>query len=55
MAVGHRRKKSVVGAVEMGVNSGQILAKSAETLEMVRLGGAAGERSSHLVEQKTWE
>lgn len=49
-----RRRESVADAVEMGVSSGRILEESADTLETVRLDGA-GERSSHLVEQKTWE
>lgn len=52
--VGRRRRESVADA-ERGVNSGRILEESAETPAMVRLDGAAGERSSHLVEQKTWE
>lgn len=53
-AVGRRRRESVADAVEMGVSSGQILVDSAGTPETPLLDGA-GARSSHLVEQKTWE
>ena len=56
-AVGRRRRESVAAdAVETGVSSGQILVDSAGTPETPLLDGAgAVARSSHLVEQKTWE
>lgn len=50
------RKESVAVAVEMGVSSERILGETADTPAKVLLPrDDADERSSHLVEQKTWE